>query len=51
LSQNDGNPKDSKIELKKEKKIQIVSESRPTEFFYGQESNKDKDVNEFEMFD
>ena len=54
MSQNDGNPKDSKIELKKEKKIQIVSESRPTEFFLrsgSEEGNKDKDVNEFEMFD
>ena len=33
LSLNDENPKHYKIELKKEKQIQIVAASRPTQFF------------------
>ena len=51
MSQNDENPKDRKIELKKKRKFKLYRKAGQQNFFYGQEGNKDKDVNEFEMFD
>jgi hypothetical protein len=41
----------AKLNLKKKRKFKLYRKAGQQNFFYGQEGNKDKDVNEFEMFD